>query len=234
MEQSNARLDRIRNAGFAILSTDLGAAGPTIDETWRLVAGAAVTPDVSVPFSDSAASLTGTWLQVVRSNHIVSAADELLIAAPFQGGGADIQDWIPVRLTGNINLSSMVDAKGSVEFVGRSIEGTSYCGVTAEDDGYWVVSGKYPIPRPTTWIESTSWPPKGSTTLAELLDTIRGSSEVPQVKIAVAKVLHEIYGLPVSKAREITSVLDCFLCPTVTEDELEHLWRSAVAPDAVD
>ncbi|MFC6010893.1 hypothetical protein [Nocardia lasii] len=106
--------------------------------------------------------------------------------------------------------------------------------MTAEDDDYWVIAGKYPMPRPVTWIEATNWPPKESTTLTELLAMIRGGSDIPQMKIAVAKALHEVYGLSVSKARQITSVLDEVLFPTVPEDELECLWRSVVSPDVID
>lgn len=234
MEQSDARLDRIRSAGFAIRSSDPVVTVPTIDETWRLISDSKVTPDVAVPFADSAVSLTRAWLQVVSSHQIVSDTDDLLIASPFQGSGEAVGGWIPVRLTDRIDLGSMVDARGSVEFVGRSIDGTRYCGVTAEGDGYWVVAGNYPKSRPVTWVEATNWPTKGSTTLTELLATIRGSSDIPQMKIAVAKALHEVYGLSVSRARQITSVLDDELCPTVPEEELECLWRSVVSSDVID
>ncbi|WP_342801214.1 hypothetical protein [Nocardia sp. No.11] len=222
MNDKNSTSGLLKSAGMIPISVDLTSLDPSVLQTWQLVSTVGVEPDVIVPFDEGAGAVTDPWIRALRRRGIPSNEGIFLIAV----NSAHViskAEWAAVRVTESVDLARIADSRGRLEFVSRSLNGEHYCGVTGEEDGHWLVTGDYPETPRQTWIDMTAWPPVESATISEILRTFRADENIPQLKIAVAKVLHQIYDRPISAAREVTNCLDESLRPTVSDTELEDI-----------
>ncbi|GEM29435.1 hypothetical protein NN3_04420 [Nocardia neocaledoniensis NBRC 108232] len=215
--------ERLRAAGLTPVSSTRLEDGPSVSRTWQLVAASTTIPDVIVPYSEGAESVTEPWEIAIGHSGVLSADRALLIAPTLVNQGERLE-WIAVRLTDSVDLTALTDARGDLEFVSRSLDGKSYCGVTTEEDGYWIATGVYPVVQQQSWISMTEWPPTETATIADILATFRSDENIPQLKIALTKVLHEVYGCTISAARELVAHLDESLAPTIPPTALEAIW----------
>lgn len=222
---------RLQAAGLTPVSSTRLEDGPSFSLTWQLVAAPTTIPDVIVPSAEGAESVTTPWERAIKRNGVLSADSSLLIAPPLADSG-ERPGWIKVRLTDTVDLAALANDRGGLEFVSRSLDGKVYCGVTTEEDGYWIATGKYPEVQRQSWISTTEWPPAEAATIADILATFRGNENVPQLKIAFTKVLHEVYGCRISAAREVATHLDESLAPKISETALEAIWAHIHHHDA--
>ncbi|MEV0687180.1 hypothetical protein AB0I35_25255 [Nocardia sp. NPDC050378] len=186
-------------------------------------------PYAEISYSEPGTALTDRWLLAVQEEHIVSDSGTLLLAAPDTPRTADFR-WFSAKLTERVDVSKLVNSVGSVEFAARSEDGRFYCGVTSEENGHWIVAGTYPLDQPPRWIELIEWPSKHTATFAAILQIFQSVDDVPRLKIALMKVLHEVYLLPIGKAKKLAEALDEGLHPLIPEDQLELLWRCSLHP----
>lgn len=223
MSATGSVFERVRAAGLIPISSTRLEDGPSALLTWQLVAVATTLPDVIVPSTEGAESVTTHWERAIRRNRVLSADSTLLIAPPLENPGERLE-WIEVQLTDTVDLAALANDRGGLEFVSRSLDGKAYCGVTTEEDGYWIATGKYPEVQRQSWISTTEWPPAETATIADILATFRSNENIPQLKIAFTKVLHEVYGCRISAAREVVTHLDESLTPKISETALEAIW----------
>jgi hypothetical protein len=223
--------ERLRAAGLTPVSSSRLEDGPSASLTWQLVAAITTIPDVIVPSTEGAESVTTPWKKAIKQNGVLSADSTLLIAPPLVNKDERLE-WIEVRLTDTVDLAALANDRGGLEFVSRSLDGKVYCGVTTEEDGYWIATGKYPEVQRQSWISTTEWPPAETATIADILATFRSNENIPQLKIAFTKVLHEVYGCRISAAREVATHLDESLAPKISETALEAIWERINHHDA--
>ncbi|UGT57634.1 hypothetical protein [Nocardia asteroides] len=223
MSAKGSPLERLRSAGLVPVSCTWAKNGPSVSLTWQLVAASALVPDVIIPISAGVESVTSPWEHAIGNANVLAPQNILLTAPPLvdRDGGLE---WIAVQLTDAVDLAALADDRGGLEFVSRSLDGRSYCGVTTEEDGYWIVTGEYPVARRQSWIDVAEWPPAETATVSGVISIFRSDENIPQLKIALTKVLHEIYGCPISAAREVVDHLDESLTPTISEGALENIW----------
>ncbi|UFS96291.1 hypothetical protein [Nocardia huaxiensis] len=137
----------------------------------------------------------------------------------------------------DVDISNLVDGQGRIEFVARSIDGKSICGVTAEEHDYWIVSIKLSegsISGDSRRAMENEFGRRVATgdSLKSILEYVKSTEATAVNKMQIMRLLNEACGIPAMESRELLSLMDQSLEPLVVPADLERKWRALVAKRA--
>ncbi|MFC7306297.1 hypothetical protein ACFQVC_18995 [Streptomyces monticola] len=137
-QAEQALKEKIRSGNLEVVEIYRNQTGPTIEQAWMKMANIDVEPVDTVPLSSSdLAQITQLWLNRAQAGGIIEDDGTFLLTAVTTGSSG--VGWVRVRLTPDTDMSRLTDDRGNIEFIARSSDGKSICGVTSEEYDYWVV-----------------------------------------------------------------------------------------------
>ncbi|WP_438486878.1 hypothetical protein [Streptomyces sp. S186] len=136
-------IEKLESAHLEVIDICGNTSSPTVDEAWRKMANVNTLPSATVPCSlkESHAEVNRIWFDQVESGGIFGPSGSFLVTAVTTGSG-DV-GWVRVQCTEGTDMSRLTDDQDGIEFIARSEDGSSICGVTTEEYDYWIVNTSF-------------------------------------------------------------------------------------------
>ncbi|MBA8823308.1 hypothetical protein FHX42_000637 [Saccharopolyspora lacisalsi] len=134
------RDQKVKKAGLAVIGPETNAQIPDPEQAWKAVSNLEIRPSATIAedADDALEQVNQEWLTHAHDKKIINPDGSFLVS--ISAPGSFRLPWARVQLSPSIRLAQELTAfPGQPEFVAMATDGSAACGVTSEEDEYWVV-----------------------------------------------------------------------------------------------
>jgi hypothetical protein len=131
-------------AGLTVLDESWSGNVPEPSAAWRPIIAGSAEPSSTIRHDapDVLKRVDAEWYRQARAVGVLDGHGEFLISVA--GDGAAAESWARVRCSAAPTLAEAMEPgwSGGGEFAALSMSGRVVCGVTVEENEYWVLSAR--------------------------------------------------------------------------------------------